>query len=315
MFIQPDWFEVTKPGVGTNRYSCSCNDPVNKMDPGGNQANQSGGLSDFFRDFINSFFPGSSRADAGRNAGEFGRQVVREVYSLPAKAAADVKGAYDIARENPVAGLILRDVDAILEGDLPEIAGVIPIGKAAAPAGELINDALVRTKVDCSFEGSTLVLAKSAYKPIRDILPEQDLVWGPDANGIGGWHVVLSQSVATYGHEVHVTIRDLETGATQTIVSNRIHPCFAQVPEDEIVLLASEGVRYDGPLAPGHWIDAGHLKLGYRLLNPDGTRAEVVSVTERAATLDARNLTVEDGLTCFVAAMEGMDPAWVHNEC
>ena len=36
MFIQPDWFEVTEPGVGTNRYSYSANDPINKMDPGGN---------------------------------------------------------------------------------------------------------------------------------------------------------------------------------------------------------------------------------------------------------------------------------------
>ncbi len=37
MFLQPDWFEVTKPGVGTNRFSYSFNDPVNKFDPGGNQ--------------------------------------------------------------------------------------------------------------------------------------------------------------------------------------------------------------------------------------------------------------------------------------
>jgi RHS repeat-associated protein len=38
MFIQPDWFEVTRPGVGRNRYSYSFNDPVNGRDPGGNNA-------------------------------------------------------------------------------------------------------------------------------------------------------------------------------------------------------------------------------------------------------------------------------------
>ena len=36
MFIQPDWFEVTKPGVGTNRYAYAGNDPVNRIDPNGN---------------------------------------------------------------------------------------------------------------------------------------------------------------------------------------------------------------------------------------------------------------------------------------
>ena len=36
LFLQPDWFEVTEPGVGTKRYSYSFNDPVNLMDPGGN---------------------------------------------------------------------------------------------------------------------------------------------------------------------------------------------------------------------------------------------------------------------------------------
>jgi RHS repeat-associated protein len=38
MFIQPDWWEVTKPGVGTNRYAYSAGDPINLSDPGGNQA-------------------------------------------------------------------------------------------------------------------------------------------------------------------------------------------------------------------------------------------------------------------------------------
>jgi len=39
MFIQPDWLDPTNPGVGTNRYSYSFNDPVNLRDPGGNDIN------------------------------------------------------------------------------------------------------------------------------------------------------------------------------------------------------------------------------------------------------------------------------------
>jgi hypothetical protein len=36
LFIQPDWFDPTAPGVGTNRYAYSHNDPVNRRDPEGN---------------------------------------------------------------------------------------------------------------------------------------------------------------------------------------------------------------------------------------------------------------------------------------
>ncbi|WP_152612628.1 hypothetical protein [Leisingera sp. ANG-M7] len=38
MFIQPDWLDTTEPGVGTNRYSYSFNDPVNLRDDNGNFA-------------------------------------------------------------------------------------------------------------------------------------------------------------------------------------------------------------------------------------------------------------------------------------
>ena len=39
MFIQPDWWEVTKPGVGTNRYAYTGGDPVDGSDPGGIHSN------------------------------------------------------------------------------------------------------------------------------------------------------------------------------------------------------------------------------------------------------------------------------------
>lgn len=35
MFLQPDWWEVTKKGVGTNRYAYSFNDPINGRDVSG----------------------------------------------------------------------------------------------------------------------------------------------------------------------------------------------------------------------------------------------------------------------------------------
>jgi hypothetical protein len=38
MFIQPDWFDPTQPGVGTNRYAYSFNDPINNRDANGNMA-------------------------------------------------------------------------------------------------------------------------------------------------------------------------------------------------------------------------------------------------------------------------------------
>ena len=40
LFLQPDWFEVLQPGVGTNRYAYAMGDPVNFADPGGMNQSQ-----------------------------------------------------------------------------------------------------------------------------------------------------------------------------------------------------------------------------------------------------------------------------------
>lgn len=42
IFISPDTLDPTLPGVGTNRYSYSLNDPVNKSDPSGHAARNIG---------------------------------------------------------------------------------------------------------------------------------------------------------------------------------------------------------------------------------------------------------------------------------
>ena len=48
LFVQPDWFEVTQAGVGTNRYSYSFNDPVDKLDPSGNATDYGYGTAGSF---------------------------------------------------------------------------------------------------------------------------------------------------------------------------------------------------------------------------------------------------------------------------
>jgi hypothetical protein len=45
-FISPDWWDPDKPGVGTNRYAYSDNDPVNKSDTNGHSSDSETGKGD-----------------------------------------------------------------------------------------------------------------------------------------------------------------------------------------------------------------------------------------------------------------------------
>jgi hypothetical protein len=60
---------------------------------------------------------------------------------------------------------------------------------------------------------------------------------------------------------------------------------------------------------------AADLQAGDRLLNDDGTWAEVIGVEIEAEPLTAFNLTVAEFHTYFVAANENASPVWVHNDC
>ena len=75
-FIQPDTWDPTLPGVGTNRYGYSFNDPINKSDPNGHFSQAEGA---FYGGFIGGLLGGIAGAIAGVPAGPAG--VVAAGYS------------------------------------------------------------------------------------------------------------------------------------------------------------------------------------------------------------------------------------------
>ena len=87
MFLQPDWWEVTGPGVGTNRYSYSFNDPVNGRDPGGHVAESPW-------DLLNIALGGVSLYNnvSSGNLGGALADVVGLAYDISATAAPGVPG-------------------------------------------------------------------------------------------------------------------------------------------------------------------------------------------------------------------------------
>ena len=185
-----------------------------------------------------------------------------------------------------------------------------PVKQPARPSLAAIR------KKNCSFHGDTLVLTDQGMVPIRDIRVGEHQVWAMDEfTGETGWKDVLSQYSNQYDETVYVSILDPDTGRTQTIISNRIHPFFGQTPpEDEAPMLVSHSAdqqyAYDGG-----WIEAADLNSGTLLLADDGTWDEVVSVSVEARNLKAFNLTVSEFHTFYVTALTAGPAVWVHNDC
>jgi RHS repeat-associated protein len=136
MFLQPDWFEVLKPGVGTNRFSYSFSDPVNKLDPLGNQnvSSHTTGMGLFERIF-GGFLNPSSTERAEDNVREIGERALN---------------AAEIAT-TPVP--VLGAATSVLNGADPKVAIgaelLGPAGDAARLGGRLLDNAvgLVRSPV------------------------------------------------------------------------------------------------------------------------------------------------------------------------
>jgi RHS repeat-associated protein len=146
MFIQPDWFDVMKPGVGTNRFSYSFNDPINKADANGNQTVGQYSYSDFWSSFWASFSGSSSGSSTSKQSSEtassLGRQTAHSIVTSPLRVGEELAGGYDYLQQNTVSGnLILPDRAAIMGGDPMAIAGMVPMGRAGKLAEKVMDAA------------------------------------------------------------------------------------------------------------------------------------------------------------------------------
>lgn len=171
-------------------------------------------------------------------------------------------------------------------------------------------------KENCSFHGDTLVLTETGMVPIRDIRAGEHRVWAMDEfTGETGWKDVLAQYSNQYDETVYISIFDPDSGQTQTIVSNRIHPFFGRVPDElSTPLLAGHSTRPEY-VFDGAWIEAADLSSGTLLLSSDDTWDEVVTVSVEKNVLTAFNLTVDEFHTYYVTALSNGPPVWVHNDC
>ncbi|PWQ94836.1 hypothetical protein DKT75_13875 [Leucothrix arctica] len=190
-------------------------------------------------------------------------------------------------------------------------AGAIAGDLASIPRGGGFK---LAAKQSCSFDGETEVLTIDGYKKIKDIT-EEDIVLSLNVvTGEHSFESVLAQYSNDYDDTVYITIKDVESGLTQVVTSNKIHQFFVKLSEGKKeVPASSEGHHYDGVIDNGYWVDASNLKAGHLLLNDDKTFAEVVSVEVRVEELEAYNLTVDQTQTFFVRGEGDGDSVWVHN--
>jgi len=108
MFIQPDWIEVTEPGVGTNRYAYSGNDPVNLWDHRGNVGLFAGGAGDRAKDgsLIGNFRDNLMDSEYGKSLESpndlspelFTHRDTRQHYENPSRSKQAEKGLSNLAQ-------------------------------------------------------------------------------------------------------------------------------------------------------------------------------------------------------------------------
>lgn len=303
LFIQPDWFEVTEPGVGENRYAYSMNDPINNLDPKGNLA--------WFLAIPLAIYQGISIIQSIISLTTFVPQLIATIQAgnFAQIGSWVIQYAVEEAISRIPGGRLVpaRVTRAISNGI---IRGLRPLGFDPENLGRAVHRSVCGLS---SFDGSTQVVTPTGRKRLDSLLLGQMVLSKDEITGTVDFRKVTKQHVADYNARYDVTITDQANEKTQVLKSSWSHPFFVRVPVNTPMAVGAEGLVYQGPIEWGHWMDAADLQPGYELLNDDGTWSVIDKVTPIEDNFTAYNLTVEEFSTYFVAANDNDTPVWVHN--
>ena len=281
-FISPDWWDPNKPGVGTNRYSYSFNDPINKSDENGHIVNIAIAVA---------FEVALEAAVQGIEVGA----GVRSGFSLEDLGLAAVGGLAGGAK-----------------------AGV-SVARASGRIAGAAKNAATRSIKKCSFAPDTPVLTQFGPVPIASIQPgEFVLARDPETDKIT-YQEVLDHYKNMYPETVTIRVKRVGGSTTETIVSNRIHPIFVRgkgwvkaadlVEGDEILSVIwrpAANVRHSRPPLVLARAPSGTTLPASQITE---TSVRIVSINIAQNAFVAHNLTVAKVHTYFV----GRSGLWVRN--
>jgi RHS repeat-associated protein len=196
LFLQPDWFEVTTPGVGTNRFSYSFNDPINKWDPNGNQTKD-----DLEREHDLYSKAIDEAQDAIANGEDISPDDLAELYGI----RDDLQSQIDDYLINEQA-----DLTNILLDATKEIAGGTKLKVGKKIADQLLTGVRKNYVAGARRQAGVVAEQKKLY-PDASVQTEQYLrgadgkiLKGPDGTG-RRLDVVVIQDGKVVGHPVEVT--------------------------------------------------------------------------------------------------------------
>ncbi|CAN7455504.1 RHS repeat-associated core domain-containing protein [Rhizobium sp. LjRoot254] len=138
-FISPDDWDPTKPGVGTNRYAYSENDPINKSDPNGHIA-------------------GAPDIQSTQDLGWFGAIAgfFKGGFTTSGPTKAEMEDAYVKAQAKTIENAMDLTIELGLTVAVPEA----PLVRAGIFAGRGLRAAAAYLKVDTKLAGAWRGLSK-----------------------------------------------------------------------------------------------------------------------------------------------------------